>query len=305
MTTEPAGSPRQSHGTAPTQYVEANGVRYAYRRFGTETGTPVVFLQHFRGGMDHWDPAVTDGLASNRPVVLFNNTGVASSSGQTPDTVEAQADDAAAFIHALGLTHVDVLGFSIGGYIAQALTLRHRDLVRRLVLAGTKPRAGDDTDRPPAVNTVATRHEVLTLEDFRFLFFTASPASQAAGERFWERRHQRSIDVDPPTSKQTMQAQAAAIVEWKRPHGAPFADLRTIAQPTLVINGHRDIMVPTINSYLPGPAHPRRPARHLPRLRPWLTVPVPRAVRRRCRALSGRGSRLRLIAIHRPCGAVF
>jgi len=257
MTTEPSGPLGHSHGTAPTQYVTANGVRYAYRRFGTETGTPVVFLQHFRGGMDHWDPAVTDGLAANRPVVLFNNTGVASSSGQTPDTVEAQADDAAAFIHALGLTHVDLVGFSIGGYVAQALTLRHRDLVRRLVLAGTKPRAGDDTDRPPEVNTVATRHEVLTLEDFRFLFFTPSPASQAAGERFWERRHQRSIDVDPPTSKQTMQAQAAAIVEWKRPHGAPFADLRTIAQPTLVINGHRDIMVPTINSYFL--------AQHIPR----------------------------------------
>ena len=97
--------------------------------------------------MDHWDPAVTDGLAANRPIILFNNTGVASSSGQTPDTVEAQADDAAAFIHALGLTHVDVLGFSIGGYVAQALTLRHRDLVRRLVLAGTKPRAACGTEQ--------------------------------------------------------------------------------------------------------------------------------------------------------------
>src|SRR6266446_8573633 len=126
MTTEQAGPPRHSHATAPTRFVTANGVRYAYRRFGAETGTPVVFLQHFRGGMDNWDPAVNDGLAANRPVILFNNTGVASSSGQTPDTVEAQADDAAAFIHALGLTHVDVLGFSIGGYIAQALTLRHR-----------------------------------------------------------------------------------------------------------------------------------------------------------------------------------
>ena len=130
MTTEPADPPRPSHATAPTRFVTANGVRYAYRRFGTETGTPVVFLQHFRGGMDNWDPAVTDGLAANRPVVLFNNAGVASSSGQTPDTVEAQADDAAAFIRALGLTHVDVLGFSIGGYVAQALMLRHHDLVR-------------------------------------------------------------------------------------------------------------------------------------------------------------------------------
>jgi pimeloyl-ACP methyl ester carboxylesterase len=124
MTDKPAGPPQDSHVTAPTQFVTANGVRYAYRRFGAETGTPAVFLQHFRGGMDHWDPAVTDGLAANRSVVLFNNTGVASSSGQTPVTIEAQADDAAAFIRALGLTHVDVLGFSIGGYVAQALTLR-------------------------------------------------------------------------------------------------------------------------------------------------------------------------------------
>jgi pimeloyl-ACP methyl ester carboxylesterase len=199
--------------------------------------------------MDHWDPAVTDGLAANRPVVLFDNTGVAGSSGQTPDTVEAQADDAAAFVHALGLTHVDVLGFSIGGYVAQALTLRHSELVRRLVLVGTKPRAGDDRDRHPDVNNVATRNEVLTLEDFRFLFFEPSQNSQAAGERFWERRHQRRIDVDPPTSKQTMQAQTAAIVDWKQEHGEPFAELRTITQPTLVVNGRRDVMVPTINSY--------------------------------------------------------
>jgi pimeloyl-ACP methyl ester carboxylesterase len=156
MTTSPTYAPGHSHLTAPTQFVTANGIQYAYRRFGTETGTPLVFPQHSRGGMDHWDPAVTDGLAANRPVILFNNTGVASTSGQTPDTVEAQADDAAAFIQALGLTHVDILGFSIGGYVAQALTLRHRELVRRLILAGTKPRAGDDTDRHPDVSHVAT-----------------------------------------------------------------------------------------------------------------------------------------------------
>jgi len=243
-------SPAPAHLTAPTQFVTANGIRYAYRRFGAERGTPLIFLQHFRGGLDHWDPAVTDGLAANRPVILFNNTGVASSSGQTPDTVEAQADDAATFIGALGLTNVDVLGFSIGGYVAQALTLRHPALVRRLVLAGTKPRAGDDTDRHPDVNTVGTRHDIPTFEDFQFLFFAPSPSSQAAGERFWERRHQRTIDADPPTSRRTMQAQVAAITDWKQPHGKPFADLATITQPTLVVNGNRDVMVPTINSYI-------------------------------------------------------
>ena len=249
LSVDSASPPQHSHLTAPTQFVAANGVRYAYRRFGTDTGTPLLFLQHFRGGMDHWDPAVTDGLAANRPVILFDNAGVAGSSGQTPDTMEAQADDAAAFIDALGLTLVDVLGFSIGGYVAQALTLRHPQLVRRLVLAGTKPRAGDDTERHPDVNDVATRNEVLTLEDFRFLFFAPSQSSQAAGERFWERRHRRTVDVDPPTSQQTMQAQMAAIVDWKQPHGESFAELKTITQPTLVVNGRRDVMVPTINSY--------------------------------------------------------
>jgi pimeloyl-ACP methyl ester carboxylesterase len=250
MTAESAHAPVRSHLTAPTQFVTVNGIRYTYRRFGAESGTPLIFLQHFRGGMDHWDPAVTDGLAANRPVILFNNTGVASSSGETPNTVEAQADDAATFVRALGLTEVDILGFSIGGYVAQALTLRHPALVRRLVLVGTKPRAGDDTDRDPDVNTVGTRHEIPTLEDFQFLFFAPSPSSQAASESFWKRRHQRTTDADPPTSKQTMQAQVAAIVDWKQPHGEPFADLATITQPTLVVNGNRDIMVPTINSYL-------------------------------------------------------
>jgi len=239
-----------SHLTTPTQFVTANGIRYAYRRFGIESGTPLIFLQHFRGGMDHWDPAVTDALAANRPVILFDNTGVAGSSGETPDTVEAQADDAAAFVGALGLTQVDVLGFSIGGYVAQALTLSYPALVRRLVLVGTKPRAGDDTDRHPDVNTVGTRHDIPTLEDFQFLFFAPSPSSQAASESFWKRRHQRTTDTDPPTSKQTMQAQVAAIVDWKQPHGEPFAELATITQPTLVVNGNRDVMVPTINSYL-------------------------------------------------------
>src|SRR5215470_18588561 len=118
-----------THQTAPTQFVEANGIRFAYRRFGKETREPLLLMQHFRGGMDHWDPALTDGFAADRPVILFDNAGVANSSGETPNTIDAMAEHAAEFVGALGVSRVDVLGFSIGGYIAQSLTLRHPALV--------------------------------------------------------------------------------------------------------------------------------------------------------------------------------
>ena len=137
-----------THQTAPTQFVEANGIRFAYRRFGKPGGMPLVFMQHFRGGMDHWDPAVTDGFAEHRPVIRFDNAGVAASIGETPDTINAMADQAADFIGALGLAQVDLLGFSIGGYIAQTLALRRPELIRRLILAGTGPRAGEPPEDP-------------------------------------------------------------------------------------------------------------------------------------------------------------
>src|SRR6201995_5323305 len=118
-----------THQTAPTQFVEANGIRFAYRRFGKTGGVPLVFNQHFRGTMDHWDPAVTDGLAGNREVILFNNAGVASSSGRVPTSFQEMAANAVAFIRALGLARVDVLGFSIGGMVAQEIAVQAPDLV--------------------------------------------------------------------------------------------------------------------------------------------------------------------------------
>lgn len=235
-----------THLTAPTRFVEANGISYAYRRFGSESGTPLIFLQHFRGGLDHWDPLITDGLAEGRPVILFNNAGVASSSGETPKTVDAMADHVSIFVNALGLSKVDVLGFSIGGYVAQSFVLKYPQLVRRLVLVGTGPRNGEPRTNP-RVTEVATS-PVMGLEVFQYLFFSPSEKSQAAGRAFWERRHLRK-DADPASSVQTMQAQLAAIVEWGQPRGERYADLKTIAQPTLVVNGHNDIMVPTINSF--------------------------------------------------------
>lgn len=238
---------RHTHASAPTLFAEANGIRYAYRRFGSDSGVPLIFLQHFRGGMDHWDPLLTDGLGEDRPVILFDNVGVAASSGETPTTFEAMAEHVATFASAIGLTEMDVLGFSIGGFVAQALTIGHPQLVRRLILAGTGPRGGvPGTDA--RVGPAATR-DIPTMEDIQLLFFSPSTKSQAAGRAFWERRNEREIDVDPPTSQQTMMAQLTALTDWGRPNVESFADIKQIRQPTLVINGNDDIMVPTINAY--------------------------------------------------------
>src|SRR3984893_16035858 len=136
------------HVTAPTKFVEANGIRFAYRRFGQEGGTPLLFMQHFRGGMDHWDPPITDGCTKTRTVILFHNAGIASSSGETPDTIDAMAEHATDFVGALGISQIDLLGFSIGGYIAQTLTIRHPGLIRRLILVGTGPRTGEPPQAP-------------------------------------------------------------------------------------------------------------------------------------------------------------
>src|SRR5882757_11367529 len=132
-----------SHQTAPTQFVAANGIRFAYRRFGKAGGMPLVFNQHYLGTMDYWDPAVTDGLARGREVILFNNAGVSSSSGEVPTRVARMGTNAVAFIKALGLKKADVLGFSIGGFVAQEIALEAPDLVRRLILVGTGPRGGE------------------------------------------------------------------------------------------------------------------------------------------------------------------
>src|SRR5258705_7301345 len=240
------------HVPAPTQFVEASGLRFAYRRFGQEGVTPLLCMQHVRGGMDHWDPSVTDGFAKNRPVILFDNAGVASSSGETPDTIDAMAEHAADFVGALGISQIDLLGFSIGGYIAQTLTIRHPELIRRLILVGTGPRAGEPPQDPKygeygALTDPKTGQS--PIETFLYLFFRPTETSQAAGKMFWARRHARKEDVDVSTSAQTMAAQRAAITEWRQPRGERFAELKAINQPTLVVNGHNDLMVPTINSF--------------------------------------------------------
>ena len=239
-----------THLTAPTRFVELNGDRFAYRRWGNiaTDQPPLFFLQHFRGGMDHWDPLMTDGLAAGREVILFNGRGVASSTGTPRNRIEDMADDAAAVIRALGLRQVDVLGFSLGGFQALDLTWRHPELVRKLMLLGTGPRGGDPEMEPRVLGTAP--RPVPVFEDFLYLFFGRSAQAEQAAREFWARRHQRA-DQDPPSSPEVARAQIEANMLYlpRLSEDDPFAYLRSIRQPAFILNGVNDVMVPTVNSF--------------------------------------------------------
>ena len=241
-----------THRTAPTRYVEANGIRFAYRRFGHNAGSvPLVFNIHLTGTMDHWDPAVTDGFAQDREVVLFDNAGISSTSGEVPTSVEEMAANAAAFIKALGLAEVDVLGFSLGGLIAQELAIAEPRLVRRLVLVGTGPRSGEGMASltPDAQCIFGSRYE--NPDDLWLaVFFTPSERSQAAGRDYLKRFRLRTEDRDPEVSANVAPAQVAALSKWGAPRDNPYAYLKAIRQPTLVVNGGSDVIVYTVNSFI-------------------------------------------------------
>jgi pimeloyl-ACP methyl ester carboxylesterase len=239
-----------THQTAPTQFAKANGIRFAYRRFGKPNGVPLVFNQHFRGTMDYWDPAVTDGLAKNREVILFNNVGVSSSSGQVPRSVQEMAAHAIAFIQALGLTKLDVLGFSIGGMVAQEITAQAPNLVRRLILVGTGPRGADMSTSRSAEIFGATYDPPEHL--WLAVHFSPSPSSRAAGIAFLKRKLLRK-DRDPEVSEEAAVAQREALNKYYAPaeRGLNYLDyLKDMRQPTLVVQGSNDVIVPTVNSYI-------------------------------------------------------
>jgi pimeloyl-ACP methyl ester carboxylesterase len=242
---------QHNHQTVPTQFVEANGVRFAYRRFGKAAGVPLVFNQHFTGTMDHWDPAVTDGFAKDREVILFNNAGVSSSSGEVPSTIEKMGDNAVAFIKALRLRKVDVLGFSIGGFVAQEIALQAPDLVRQLVLVGTGPRGGEGmaTLTPEAQEIFGASYDK---PDHLWLrvHFSKSEKSQAAGREFLKRFRLRAANRDPEVNEKVAPAQIEAISEWGAPREKPFEYLKSIRQPALVVNGGKDVIIYSVNSFI-------------------------------------------------------
>ncbi|WP_433561010.1 alpha/beta fold hydrolase [Nocardia sp. CA-151230] len=239
--------------TAPILSVEAaNGVRYAYRRFGNAAaGRPtLVFLQHFRGNLDNWDPILVDMLAGHREVILLDNAGVGASSGVVPVTVTQMARDAIAFLDALSLDRVDLLGFSLGGMVAQEIALLRPTMVRRIVLAGTGPRGGRQMhgwtfDIARVANSADNG-----LEDLLHIFFGVTETSRALGIEYVQRIFSRTVNADDPNGPEVARAQYDAIVEWGIPEPSRLARLAGITQPTLVANGDNDLMIPTVNSQL-------------------------------------------------------
>lgn len=234
----------------PDAFVDVDGIRFAYRRFGAATGTPLVFLNRFRGTMDDWDPLLVDALAEERPVILFDNAGIGRSSDRTQGTVTEMAQAAAAFVTAVAQGPVDLIGFSLGGYVAQRLALGYPEMVRRVVLAGTGPGAGEGIlPSKPQVGPLRSAPH-MDLAALRVLFFTGSAAGMRAGDGLWERTHRRA-DREPEVSPDSYEQQIEAIKHWSTSGGdAAYPELDRLCHPVLVANGHDDVMVPTINSFI-------------------------------------------------------
>ncbi|HEY8164438.1 MAG TPA: alpha/beta hydrolase [Gemmatimonadaceae bacterium] len=240
-----------SNTTAPTQFLQVNGLHYAYRRFGSGSKLPLLCLQHFTGTLDNWDPAVTDPLASGRDVILFDNAGIGRSTGDVPETMAEMASHVMAFLDGLRLATCDVLGFSLGGVIAQQMAQDRPSIIRRMILVGTAPRGGEDImhlEKPSlAKHLQDPRNRGYTV--LQKIFFAPTTTSQAAGEAFIVRLMQRKEDRDPPSGPNVAGAQLAAFREWERFTGERFSDLKSISHPTLVVQGFDDEMIPVRNSY--------------------------------------------------------
>jgi pimeloyl-ACP methyl ester carboxylesterase len=243
---------RESAAYAPNLSITVNGETFAYRRFGTPSATvpPLVMLQHFRGNLDYWDPALLDVLAADREVITVDLRGVGGSTGTTPDTVAEMARDALGFIDALSLRTIDLLGFSLGGHIAQEIALVRPRLPRRLVLAGTAPQGAPDLHRWSDDVYTNACGDVTTPEAFLTLFFSGSEQSVQRGWEYLARTTARSEDRDEQTSLTCRDAQYQALMTWGIPESAKLERLSAITQPTLVANGDNDTMMSTKNSYL-------------------------------------------------------
>ena len=233
----------KTYGDLPNERVSgANGVDYAFRDTSGDQA-PLVLLQHFRGNLDSWDPALVDALAGNRRVITFDNAGVGGSSGTTPDTIGQMARDAIAFLAALDIGQVDLLGFSIGSFVAQEIALIRPAIVRRLVLASSAPQgaAGMHGWAPAVIGAVGKPQT--SPEEYIGVFFASSPSSRKAGQESVQRQYARTEDRDAATTWATREAQYDAVCAWGIPDHAALQRLAAIGHPVFVANGDSDPMI--------------------------------------------------------------
>ena len=232
-----------SYKHAPSRTVTAGGVTYAYRELGPKGGIPVIFFVHLAATLDNWDPRIVDPIAAHHHVIAFDNRGVGASTGTVPNTVESMADDAYTFITALGFDTVDILSFSLGGMVTQALVTKHPELVRKLILTGTGPAGGEGIDKVAGTTYYDTLRATLTRQDPKeFLFFNRDDTGKRAARAFVERLKERTENRDTPITLKAFRTQLKAIKRWGR---STPADLSVITQPTFIANGDNDRMVPT------------------------------------------------------------
>lgn len=234
--------------TTPNQFIQdQQGQRFAYREVGTGRGLPLVLLNHLSATLDNWDPALIDLISQQRRVIVFNNRGVGFSDGKVPTTIEQMVADCYAFITAMQLTQFDLLGLSMGGFIAQAFTLKYPSSVNHLILVGTGPQDDSEIAKVGRITTFDLIRSFLTHRDVKeYLFFTRTPQGKQAGKAFINRLKQREIVEDKAITLATYRRQLIAIKQY--PHDQP-ANLAQINQPTLIVNGDHDRMVPVNGSY--------------------------------------------------------
>ncbi|MCB2250819.1 alpha/beta hydrolase [Pseudomonas chlororaphis] len=241
-----ASTARMSYVDAANQSITVNGTRFAYRDIGPGTGVPLVLLNHWGAVLDHFDPAIIDGLARTRRVIATDYRGIGGSGGTAPLTVDEMADDAIQLIRALGFETVDVLGFSLGGFVAQAIALKAPGLLRRLILTGTGPAGGSGIDTVGSVTWPLMLKGLLTLRDPKFyLFFTSTPNGRRSASHYLQRLKERRKNRDKGPTPRAFLRQLKAITAWGKQAPQDLGRLRT---PTLIVNGDSDIMVPSVNS---------------------------------------------------------
>lgn len=236
-----------THSTVPTQFVEANGIKFAYRSYGNESQVPVIYLNHLAAVLDNCDPRVMDGIAAQRQIISFDYRGVGATTGVAPLTIQSMATDTITFIKKLGFKKVDLLGFSLGGMVSQEIVLQEPQLVNKIILAGTGPRGGVEMDKVTRITYYDILRGYLTFRDPKFyLFFTQTTNGKNAARQFLNRLKERKLNRDTEITISTMNKQLKAIHTWSLEEPA---DLSQITQPVFVVNGDDDRMVPTSNSY--------------------------------------------------------